>query len=284
MENHKSGFVTLAGRPNVGKSTLLNRLMGEKISIVSNKPQTTRNKIRGILTEEGSQIVFLDTPGIHKPKSKLGENMMTMSYDALADGDIIAFIISPEKSKDLIESDELFIKSIPKSRGKIFLIINKIDTVPKDAILGIIERYREFADFAEIIPISATRGENTDKLKETILEYLPEGPRFFPEDMSTDMPERFLISETIREKALFFLQDELPHGIAVDIDKFALRENQAIIDIEAVIYCDKDSHKGMIIGKGGAKLKEIGTSARLDIQRMYDEKINLQVWVKVKEN
>ncbi|MCL2416101.1 MAG: GTPase Era, partial [Defluviitaleaceae bacterium] len=279
MENHKSGFVTLAGRPNVGKSTLLNRLMGEKISIVSNKPQTTRNKIRGILTEEGSQIVFLDTPGIHKPKSKLGENMMTMSYDALADGDIIAFIISPEKSKDLIESDELFIKSIPKSRGKIFLIINKIDTVPKDAILGIIERYREFADFAEIIPISATRGENTDKLKETILEYLPEGPRFFPEDMSTDMPERFLISETIREKALFFLQDELPHGIAVDIDKFALRENQAIIDIEAVIYCDKDSHKGMIIGKGGAKLKEIGTSARLDIQRMYDEKINLQVWV-----
>jgi len=282
MNNFKSGFVALVGRPNVGKSTLLNCLMGEKLAIVTNKPQTTRNKIRGILTDASSQIVFMDTPGIHRPKSKLGKNMVKMAKDAQDDGDIIVLLTSP--GRNAAKDDEDIIRRLARSKATKFLVINKIDTIPKGDILGITEQYSEMAKFNEIIPISALNGENVAALKSVILDYLPEGPRYFPDDMTTDMPDKFLISEIIREKALMAMQDEIPHGIAIEIDKLAEREGSDVIDIEAVLYCEKDSHKGMIIGKSGAKLKEIGMKARRDIEPMYDARINLQIWVKIKEN
>lgn len=281
-QEFKSGFVALVGRPNVGKSTLLNCLMGEKLAIVTNKPQTTRNKIRGILTSPDSQIVFLDTPGIHRPKSKLGQNMVKMAQNATDDGDIIILITAP--GKNAAAQDAPIIADIARRRAAKFLVINKIDTIPKADILPITETYADMGIFDEIIPLSALNGENVAALRQTIMTRIPPGPAYFPADMTTDMPDKFLISEVIREKALLALQEETPHGIAIEIEKFARREDKEIIDIEAVMYCEKDSHKGMVIGKKGAMLKQIGTAARQDIARMYDERINLQIWVKIKEN
>ena len=284
MENKTfhSGFVTIAGRPNVGKSTLMNCILGEKLAIVSNKPQTTRNKITGILTREDYQVIFIDTPGIHTPKSKLGESMVKMAESAAADVDCILFLVeSHEKPSD---SERAIAQKLAKSKAPVFLVINKIDTVTKANILTIIDAYKEICDFAEIVPISALRNENVDELLLAIRRYLPAGPKFFPDDMLTDRPERFVAAEMIREKALYVLQEEVPHGIAVEITAVRPREGQDMLDIDATIYCERDSHKGIVIGKKGATLKEIGTQARRDLVRLFGSKVNLQLWVRVKKN
>ena len=277
-----SGFVSIIGRPNVGKSTLMNHLIGEKISIISNKPQTTRNKILSILTEEDCQVVFIDTPGIHKPKSKLGEYMIKSVETSLNEIDVLLYLVEPyEKVK---RSDLEIIKSLSRVNTPVFLVINKIDTVEKMDILKMIDAYKELYDFKEILPISAAKGENTQELVQTIKRYLPEGPKYFPADMVTDQPERQIVSEIIREKALQLLQDEIPHGIAVEIMSMKKREGKDLIDVEATIYCEKDSHKGIVIGKKGAMLKKIGSNARQDVERLLASGIYLQLWVKVKKD
>ncbi len=278
----RSGFVSLIGRPNVGKSTLMNCLIGEKIAITSNKPQTTRNKIRSILTTDNFQVIFIDTPGIHTPKSKLGNFMVKSAETSLNEIDIILYLIEPfEKIKD---SDLKIIEKLQKVKSNIFLIINKIDTVPKEDILKVIDSYRSKYNFNEIIPISAIKNINTEELLKNIEKYLPEGPRYFPRDMITDQPERQIVSEIIREKALFLLQEEIPHGIAVEITGMKNRKDKEIVDVDATIYCERDSHKGIIIGKQGAMLKRIGSKARYDIERLLGTPINLQIWVKVKKD
>ena len=277
-----SGFVSIIGRPNVGKSTLMNHLIGEKISIISSKPQTTRNKIVSILTEEDYQVVFIDTPGIHKPKSKLGEYMIKSVETSLNEIDALLYLVEPyEKMKN---ADLEIIKSLSKVKTPVFLVINKIDTIEKSEVLKIIDAYKELYDFKEILPISAMKGENTKELMQTIKKYLPEGPKYFPADMVTDQPERQIVSEIIREKALQLLQDEIPHGIAIEIMSMKPREGKDLIDVEATIYCEKDSHKGIVIGKKGAMLKKIGSNARMDIQRLLGSNIYLQLWVKVKKD
>lgn len=277
----KSGFVSLIGRPNVGKSTLMNCLVGEKISITSNKPQTTRNKIQSILTEKDSQIIFIDTPGIHRSKSKLGDYMIKSAQTTFSEVDIVLLLIEPDTN--IGSGDRNIIESLDKVKTPVFLVINKIDTIPKKQILKVIDKYRELYDFKEYIPVSAIKSENTNSLIDTIKKYLPLGPQFFPEDMITDQPERQLAAEIIREKILQLLQEEIPHGIAVEIMSMKKRENKEIVDIEANIYCEKDSHKGIIIGKQGSMLKEIGSRGRRDIQRLLGSQINLQLWVKVKK-
>lgn len=281
-KNFKSGFVTIIGRPNVGKSTLMNCLVGEKLAIISSKPQTTRNKIQGILTRDHFQIIFIDTPGIHKPKSKLGESMVKMAETSINEVDAILFLVAPNEK--INESDMEIAKKLSKADAPVFLVINKIDTVQKPDILTVIDKYKEICGFAEIIPISALKAENTRDLLSTIEKYLPEGPQYFPADMVTDQPERFIVAEIIREKALYLLQEEVPHGIAVEIMSMKTRPDKDLIDIEATVYCEKESHKGMIIGKQGAALKEIGTRARTDITRIFATPVNLQLWVKVKKN
>ncbi|MCI8805722.1 MAG: GTPase Era [Clostridiales bacterium] len=287
MNNNKnkkfrSGFVSLIGRPNVGKSTLMNCLIGEKIAITSNKPQTTRNKIRSILTTDNFQVIFIDTPGIHTPKSKLGSFMVKSAETSLNEIDIILYLIEPfEKIKD---SDLKIIEKLQKVKSNIFLIINKIDTVPKEDILKVIDSYRSKYNFNEIIPISAIKNINMEELLKNIEKYLPEGPRYFPKDMITDQPERQIVSEIIREKALFLLQEEIPHGIAVEITGMKNRKDKEIVDVDATIYCERDSHKGIIIGKQGSMLKRIGSKARYDIERLLGSPINLQIWVKVKKD
>ena len=279
----RSGFVSIIGRPNVGKSTLLNSLLGEKAAIVSNKPQTTRNIIRGVMTTDSSQLVFLDTPGIHKGKHKLSENMLKMAQSSAASADIVLLLISAYSGRANLESLEIA-RGLADMKVPVFLLINKIDTIEKGDILPIIEEFSALANFAEIIPISAIKGENLGLLKEKLPQYLPIGPKYFPDDTVVDAADEFIISEMIREKALHLLSEEIPHGVAVAIERLAQREDKDIIDIEATIYCEKSSHKGIIIGKGGAMLKEIGMRSRADISRIYDAKINLQLWVKVKEN
>lgn len=283
MENleFKSGFVSLIGRPNVGKSTLMNSLVGEKIAITSNKPQTTRNKIQSILTEEDSQIIFVDTPGMHKSKSKLGDYMQKSAQTTLGEVDIVLLLIEPDRN--IGSGDRAIIENLAKIKTPVFLVINKIDTIPKDQILKVIDEYRKAYDFKEIIPISAIQSENIDTLKDTVKKYLPEGPQFFPEDMITDQPERQIVAEIIREKVLQLVQEEIPHGVAVEIMNMKKRENKDIVDIEATIYCEKDSHKGIIIGKQGVMLKEIGSRGRRDIQRLLGSKVYLQLWIKVKK-
>ena len=277
-----SGFVSLIGRPNVGKSTLMNLIIGEKIAIMSGKPQTTRNRIQAILTTENSQIIFIDTPGIHKPKSKLGNYMVKSAESTFSDADIILYLIEPyEKIKD---SDAAIIEKLKKTGSPVFLLINKVDTVEKPELLKVMDSYSRQYAFAEIIPVSALKGTNKDTLLKTIESYLPEGPRFFPDDMITDQPERQITAELIREKALYLLQEEIPHGIAVEITSMKQRENMALVDIEATIYCERDSHKGIIIGKHGAMLKKIGSNARRDIERLLGSPVNLQLWVKVKKD
>ena len=278
--DYKSGFVTLIGRPNVGKSTLMNRLIGQKIAITSNKPQTTRNRIQTVLTTEEGQIVFVDTPGIHKAKNKLGEYMVNVAERTLNEVDVVLWLVEPTT---FIGAGEKHIaEQLGKVRTPVVLVINKVDMVKKEEILGFIDAYRKIYDFAEIVPVSARNGDNTDELVKVILKYLPYGPQFYDEDTVTDQPERQIVAELIREKALHSLNDEIPHGIAVAID--AMKYSRKIVDIDATIICERDSHKGIIIGKQGAMLKKIGSTARYEIEKMLDKQVNLKLWVKVKKD
>ena len=279
---YKSGFVTVIGRPNVGKSTLLNKVIGEKISIISNKPQTTRNKIQLIYTDEQSQIVFLDTPGIQIPKNKLGEYMLKISKETLQEVDVITFMV--DESLQTGKLDSYIIEQLKGIRTPIVLLINKTDKINKEEINELILKYKNMNMFEEIIPISAINDENIERYIGSLIELLPEGPQYYPEDMITDQPERFIISEMIREKALQNLKEEVPHGLFVEIEKMSKREDKDLIDVYAVIYCEKESHKGIIIGKGGKMLKKIGETARMDIERLLGSQINLKLWVKVEKN
>ncbi len=282
MKKFYSGFVTLIGRPNVGKSTLMNCLIGEKIAITSHKPQTTRNKITSILTKEDFQCVFLDTPGIHKPKHKLGEFMVRSAENTFNEVDLVLMLIEP--TEKVVEMDQYVIDRLENVKTPVVLVINKIDTIEREKLLQVIEAYRKLYSFAEVVPISAMKGSNTEELMRVIKKYLPEGPQYFPEDMVTDQPERQIASEIIREKALYLLQDEIPHGIAVEIMSMKKREDQNMVDVEATIYCEKDSHKGIVIGKQGAMLKKIGSLARRDMERLLGSPIYLELWVKVKKD
>lgn len=280
--NYKSGFAALIGRPNVGKSTLMNRLIGQKIAITSNKPQTTRNRIQTVYTDEEGQIIFLDTPGIHKAKNKLGEYMVSVAESTLRDVDVILWIV---EASDYIGAGEQHIaECLKKVDTPVILVINKIDKVKKEEILGFIDAYKDICDFAEIIPLSALKGENTENLIPLIFKYMEDGPQYYDEDTVTDQPERQIAAELIREKALRKLDDEIPHGIAVAIDIMKERPRGNIMDIDATIICERDSHKGIIIGKQGSMLKAIGTDARKDIEAMLGMKVNLKLWVKVKKN
>lgn len=282
MENNfKSGFVTLIGRPNVGKSTLMNQLIGQKIAITSDKPQTTRNRIQTVYTDERGQIIFLDTPGIHKAKNKLGEYMVSVAEHTMNEVDLILWLVEPTT---FIGAGERHIaEQLQKVKTPVMLVINKIDTLKnQDEILTFIDAYKDICDFAEIVPVSALKAKNTDLMTELIFKYLPRGPQFYDEDTVTDQPMRQITAELIREKALRLLDDEIPHGIAVTIEKMTERKN-GLIDIEANIVCERDSHKGIIIGKGGSMLKKIGTAARVEIENLMDTRVNLQLWVKVRK-
>ncbi|SEN28665.1 GTP-binding protein Era [Peptostreptococcus russellii] len=281
--SYKSGFVSIIGRPNVGKSTLMNNIVGEKIAIMSDKPQTTRNTIQAVYTDEEAQIVFLDTPGIHKPKNKLGEMMVKSAEDAFRNVDCIIFVV--DDSKKIGKGDSMIIEELRKTKTPVFLVINKIDKLEnKEELFELIQMYDEQGVFEEIIPTSALKGSNIDELVSVIKSKLSEGPKYFPDNMITDQPERILVSELIREKILLYTNDEVPHGVAVSIEKMKKRKDRDMIDISAVIYCERDSHKGIIIGKGGRKLKGVGKSAREEIEFLLGSQVNLQLWVKVKEN
>lgn len=282
MNNYKSGFVTLIGRPNVGKSTLMNRLIGQKIAITSNKPQTTRNRIQTVYTCDEGQIIFLDTPGIHKAKNKLGEYMVSVAERTLKEVDVILWLVEP--STFIGAGEQHIAEQLRSVKTPVFLVINKIDTVEKAEILKFIAAYKDIVDFAEIIPVSALKGENTDDLLQAMMKYLPTGPQYYDEDTITDQPERQIVAEMIREKALRNLSDEIPHGIAVAIDRMHERPNGSIIDIDATIVCERNSHKEIIIGKQGAMLKKIGSQARADMEALLDCKVNLKLWVKVKKD
>ena len=277
----KTGFVALIGRPNVGKSTLMNRLIGQKIAITSNKPQTTRNRIQTVYTDERGQIIFLDTPGIHKAKNKLGEYMVNIAQKTLEDVDVVLWLVEP--STYIGAGEKHIIEQLKKCRKPVILVINKVDTIEKTEVIKFIDTYRKEMDFSEIIPVSALKGVNTDDLTESIFKYLPYGPMFYDEDTVTDQPMRQIVAELIREKALRCLSDEIPHGIAVTIEVMKEREDFSMGDIEATIVCERDSHKGIIIGKGGAMLKKIGSAARFEVERMMEQKINLKLWVKVRK-
>lgn len=278
----KSGFATLIGRPNVGKSTLMNHLIGQKIAITSNKPQTTRNRIQTVYTCEEGQIVFLDTPGIHKAKNKLGEYMVNVAERTLNEVDVILWLVEP--TTYIGAGEQHIAEQLRKTKTPVILIINKIDTVKRDEVLKFIDAYRKLCDFAEIIPASALKAQNLDTIIESIFKYLPYGPMFYDEDTVTDQPQRQIVAEMIREKALRCLDEEVPHGIAVSVDIMKERNDGMLYDIEATIICERDSHKGIIIGKGGTMLKKIGSAARKDIENMLEAKVNLQLWVKVKKD
>ena len=282
MKKFKSGFVTLIGRPNVGKSTLMNKLIGQKIAITSNKPQTTRNRIQTVYTCKEGQIIFLDTPGIHKAKNKLGEYMVSVAERTLREVDVILWLVEPTT---FIGAGERHIAEQLKGIDTpVILVINKIDTVSKADILTFIDTYKDLLDFKEIIPVSALKGENTEDLMSSVFNYLEEGPCYYDEDTITDQPERQIVAELIREKALRNLSDEVPHGIAVAIDRMKERTSGNIIDIDATIVCERSSHKGIVIGKQGSMLKKIGTDARRDIEALLDCRVNLKLWVKVKKD
>lgn len=281
-ENYKSGFVAIIGRPNVGKSTLMNHLIGQKIAITSKKPQTTRNKIQTVYTCEEGQIVFLDTPGIHKAKNKLGEYMVNVAQRTLKDVDLIMWLVEP--STFIGAGEKHIAEQLSSVKVPVILVINKVDTVQKEEILTFIDAYRKIYDFEEIIPVSGLRGVNTQDIIPSIFKYLPDGPQFYDEDTITDQPMRAIVAEIIREKALHALDEEIPHGIAVTIDSMKARKKGDITDIEATIICERDSHKGIIIGKQGSMLKKIGSNARYEIERLLKTKVNLNVWVKVKKD
>ena len=281
-EHYKSGFVAIIGRPNVGKSTLMNHLIGQKIAITSRKAQTTRNKIQTVYTCERGQIVFLDTPGIHKAKNKLGEYMVNVASRTFKDADVILWLVEP--GTQVGPGDRHIAEQLKNCKLPVILVINKVDTVKKEEVAGFIETYRKLIDFADIVPASALRAQNLDTVIDCIFKYLPYGPQFYDEDTITDQPQRQIVAELIREKALRTLDEEIPHGIAVTIDTMKERPDGRIVDIEATIICERDSHKGILIGKQGAMLKKIGSAARFEIERMLEQKVNLKLWVKVKKD
>ena len=276
----KSGFITIIGRPNVGKSTLTNRIIGEKLSIVSCKPQTTRNNINTILTEEDFQLIFVDTPGIHKPKDKLGDYMVKSAEDSIKDVDLVIFLTTPQDGMG--REDRYILENIKTTKIPVFLVLNKIDENPASRVAKTLKNYSEFFDFQEIIPVSALKKKNTDELLELMVKYMPEGPKYYPEDVITDRQEKFIVSEIIREKSLRLLSKEVPHGIAVEII-FMRKDPKGIYNIEANIICEKESHKGIIIGKNGSMLKRISSYAREDIEKFLNSRVYLQVWVKVRK-
>ena len=278
----KSGFVSIVGRPNVGKSTLMNNVVGEKIAIMSDKPQTTRNTIQAVYTDEEAQVVFLDTPGIHKPKNKLGEFMVKSATDAFKNVDLVLFVV--DESKKIGPGDRKIIDDLKNIKTPVVLVLNKIDQLNEEELFDLMKMYNAEGVFEQIVPISALKGRNINELLKVIKSHLEEGPQYFPDYMITDQPERVLVSELIREKVLHYIHDEVPHGVAVEIERMKSRKDKEIVDISAVIYCERDSHKGIIIGKNGRKLKGIGKSARADIELLLGSQANLQLWVKVKQN
>lgn len=279
-DQFKSGFAALIGRPNVGKSTLMNHLIGQKIAITSSKPQTTRNRIQTVYTSKEGQIVFVDTPGIHKAKNRLGDYMVGVAKRSLSEVDVILWLVEP--SNFIGAGERHILEQLKNVKVPVILVINKIDTVKKEALFPFIDTYRKEMDFAEIVPVSALKDMNTDELVKCIMKYLPYGPAFFDEDTVTDQPQRQIVAEMVREKALRCLEEEIPHGIAVTVERMKWRKK--IVDIDATIICEKESHKGIIIGKQGSMLKKIGSSARYDIEQMLECQVNLQLWVKVKKD
>jgi GTP-binding protein Era len=282
MDNYKSGFVSIIGRPNVGKSTLMNHLIGQKIAITSNKAQTTRNRIQTVYTSDRGQIVFLDTPGINKAKNKLGEYMLKVAEGTLNEVDVVMWIV--EATTFIGAGERYIIEQLKRVKTPIIIVINKIDTVSEEEVFKAIETYKEAVDYAEIVPVSALKGKNANELINTLYKYLPYGPQFFDEDTITDQPERQIVAELIREQALRLLDKEIPHGIAVVIDSMKERPDGSIIDIDATIICERDSHKGIIIGKQGSMLKKIGSNARYGMEKLLDTHVNLKLWVKVKKD
>lgn len=281
MTEHKSGFVAIIGRPNVGKSTLLNRIVGQKIAIMSDKAQTTRNKIQGVYTTDNMQIVFIDTPGIHKPKHRLGDYMVNEAYGALQEVEAVLFMVNADEKRG--KGDNLIIERLQKLDVPVFLVVNKIDKIHPDDLLAVIQDYSTQMDFAEVVPLSAAQGNNFETLMQLLEEQIPEGPQYFPKDQITDHPEYFIVSELVREKVLLFTQEEIPHSVAVVVDSMKRDENDKI-RIQATINVERDSQKGIIIGKGGKMLKQIGIKARQDMEKMLGDKVYLELWVKVQKD
>ncbi|PCF75435.1 GTPase Era [Staphylococcus delphini] len=281
MSEYKSGFVTIIGRPNVGKSTFVNRVIGHKIAIMSDKAQTTRNKIQGVMTQQDAQIVFLDTPGIHKPKHKLGDYMMKVAKNTLSEIDAVMFMVNV--NEEIGRGDAYIMEMLKTVKTPVFLVLNKIDLVHPDALMPRIEQYQCYMDFAEIIPISALEGHNVDHFINVLKSYLPEGPQYYPDGQISDHPEQFVVSELIREKILQMTSEEIPHAIGVNVERMT-QESEDRVHIEAVIYVERDSQKGIVIGKGGKKLKEVGKRARLDIEHLLGSKVYLDLWVKVQKD
>lgn len=281
MTEHKSGFVSIIGRPNVGKSTFMNRVIGHKIAIMSDKAQTTRNKIQGVMTRNDAQIIFLDTPGIHKPKHKLGDYMMRVAKNTLSEIDAIMFMVNV--NEEIGRGDEYIMEMLKNVKTPVFLVLNKIDLVHPDALMPRIEQYQKYMDFTEIVPISALEGLNVDHFIDVLKTYLPEGPKYYPDDQISDHPEQFVVSEIIREKILHLTSEEIPHAIGVNVDRM-IKENDERVRVEATIFVERDSQKGIVIGKGGKKLKEVGKRARHDIEMLLGSKVYLELWVKVQKD
>ncbi|AKC76094.1 GTPase Era [Staphylococcus sp. EG-SA-6] len=281
MTEHKSGFVSIIGRPNVGKSTFMNRVIGHKIAIMSDKAQTTRNKIQGVMTRNDAQIIFLDTPGIHKPKHKLGDYMMRVAKNTLSEIDAIMFMVNV--NEEIGRGDEYIMEMLKNVKTPVFLVLNKIDLVHPDALMPRIEQYQKYMNFTEIVPISALEGLNVDHFIDVLKTYLPEGPKYYPDDQISDHPEQFVVSEIIREKILHLTSEEIPHAIGVNVDRM-IKENDERVRVEATIYVERDSQKGIVIGKGGKKLKEVGKRARHDIEMLLGSKVYLELWVKVQKD
>ncbi|MCG2500053.1 GTPase Era [Staphylococcus epidermidis] len=281
MTEHKSGFVSIIGRPNVGKSTFVNRVIGHKIAIMSDKAQTTRNKIQGVMTRDDAQIIFIDTPGIHKPKHKLGDYMMRIAKNTLSEIDAIMFMVNV--NEDIGRGDEYIMEMLKNVKTPIFLVLNKIDLVHPDTLMPKIEQYQSYMDFTDIIPISALEGLNVDHFIDVLKSFLPEGPKYYPDNQISDHPEQFVVSEIIREKILHLTSEEIPHAIGVNVDRM-IKEDEDRVRIEATIYVERDSQKGIVIGKGGKKLKEVGKRARRDIEMLLGSKVYLELWVKVQRD
>lgn len=281
MTEHKSGFVSIIGRPNVGKSTFVNRVIGHKIAIMSDKAQTTRNKIQGVMTRDDAQIIFIDTPGIHKPKHKLGDYMMRVAKNTLSEIDAIMFMVNV--NEDIGRGDEYIMEMLKNVKTPIFLVLNKIDLVHPDTLIPKIEQYQSYMDFTDIIPISALEGLNVDHFIDVLKSFLPEGPKYYPDNQISDHPEQFVVSEIIREKILHLTSEEIPHAIGVNVDRM-IKEDEDRVRIETTIYVERDSQKGIVIGKGGKKLKEVGKRARRDIEMLLGSKVYLELWVKVQRD
>lgn len=281
-EGFKSGFVSIIGRPNVGKSTFMNKVLGQKVSIMSDKPQTTRNKIQGVYTKDNAQMIFIDTPGIHKPKHELGEHMMKVARNTLRETEVILFVINA--AEKIGRGDEFIIDMLKNTKTPIILVLNKIDLIHPDELIKQIEVYKDKLNFSDVVPISALQGNNIDRLLSVLESHLPEGPMYYPEDRITDHPEHFIVSELIREKALHKLSQELPHAIGVEVLKMKGDDDGGKVRVEALIYVERESQKGMVIGKGGKMLKEIGRQARIDIENLLGSKVYLELWVKVQKD